>query len=90
MTQTSGSIRTRGAVRQGKVVSTKASKTAVVVIESARAVPKYERFEKTRSKIHAHIPDGVAVKEGDEVEFAECRRVSKTKAHVVTRVVNQG
>lgn len=79
-------ITVRGASFEGTVVSIKAKKTAVIERHYLRRVPKYERFEKRRSKLHAHIPDGVAVKEGDRVRVEECRKISKTKAHVVTKV----
>lgn len=84
-----GSLKTRGMTFQGIVVSTKASKTAVIAIQYVRAVPKYERFEKLRSKIHAHVPECMSVNVGDFVEAVECRRISKTKARVVTKVLRK-
>lgn len=80
-----GTLRTRGMTFQGTVVSTRAPKTAVIEVQYMRKVPKYERFEKLRSKIHAHLPECMGIHEGDVVEVAECRKVSKTKAHVVTK-----
>lgn len=82
-----GSLRTRGMTFQGRVSSVRAAKTAVVDIQYLRRVPKYERYEKLHSKIHAHVPECMSVGEGDLVEVAECRKVSKTKAHVVTKVL---
>lgn len=82
-----GSLKTRGAVREGKVVSARAKRMAVVEIKYSRAVPKYERMEKRRSKIHAHLPGCFSVKVGDRVRIAECRKISKTKSHVVVEVV---
>jgi small subunit ribosomal protein S17 len=82
-----GSLRVRGAVLQGKVASARAAKTAVVVVPHARLVRKYERYEKRRSKIHAHVPPCTPVREGDRVEIAECRKLSRTKAFVVTKVL---
>ena len=80
-------ISVRGAVKEGVVKSARAKKTAVVEISYYRKVPKYERLEKRKSKIHAHVPDGIAVKEGDRVQIAECRKISKTKAFVVLKVL---
>ncbi|MFA5246423.1 MAG: 30S ribosomal protein S17 [Candidatus Micrarchaeia archaeon] len=80
-------ISTRGMIFAGKVVSTKAPKTAVVAIDYLRKVPKFERVEKRRTKLHVHVPDGMEVKEGDTVKFVECRKLSKTKSHVVTEVL---
>ena len=73
----------RGAVLEGTVVSVH-GKTAVVQMNYIHKVRKYERLEKRRRKIHAHVPDGlVALKQGDVVKIAECRKISKTKSHVV-------
>lgn len=80
-----GSLGTRGAVLEGVVASTKAKKTVVVEIPYVHEVRKYERFEKKRSKIHAHLPECIRVKEGDRVRIEECRRISRTKGFVVTK-----
>ena len=80
-----GSLRTRGAVFEGKVVSTKGKKSAVIEIPSLQKVRKYERLEKRRSKIHAYVPECMKIKEGDTVRIAECRKLSKTKSHVVIK-----
>jgi len=80
-------ISTRGMIFTGAVVSRKADKTAVVSIDYLRKVPKFERVEKRRTKLHVHVPDGMEVKEGDSVKFVECRKLSKTKSHVVTEVL---
>ncbi len=82
-----GSLKRRGAVLEGRVVSAKARKTAVVEIPFVRRVRKYERLEKRRSKIHAHIPECIAVREGDLVRIEECRRLSRTKAFVVVKKI---
>jgi len=80
-------ISTRGMIFTGLVVSRKADKTAVVSIDYLRKVPKFERVEKRRTKLHVHVPDGMEVKEGETVKFVECRKLSKTKSHVVTAVL---
>ena len=82
-----GTLRMRGAVFIGKVISAKERKSAVVAIDYTRKVRKYERLEKRRSKLHCHVPSCMEVKEGDTVEVAECRKLSKTKSHVVIKVV---
>ena len=81
--------KTRGSVHRGIVASTRAKKTAVVVIEFTIPVHKFERVETRRSKIPAHVPDDVIVHEGDTVEIAETRKISKTKAFVVTKVLKK-
>jgi small subunit ribosomal protein S17 len=78
-----GSLRTKGRIFEGKVVSMKAAKTAVVEIQYLHKVQKYERYEKRRSKLHVHIPECYKIKEGDTIKFMECRKLSKTKAFVI-------
>lgn len=84
-----GSLKSRGMVFEGTVTSVKPAKTAVVEVRYVRKIPKYERFEKRRSKISAHVPECMQVREGDRVQVSECRKISKTKAHVVTKVVSK-
>ncbi|HIH19706.1 TPA: 30S ribosomal protein S17 [Candidatus Micrarchaeota archaeon] len=85
-----GNLRVRGLVDRGLVVSAKAKNTAVVVVHFVRPVPKFERVEKRRSKIHVHVPPCESVKDGDYIEFGECRKISKTKSHVFMRKIRQG
>ncbi|MCL5100409.1 MAG: 30S ribosomal protein S17 [Candidatus Marsarchaeota archaeon] len=81
-----GSISTRGAQMEGRVVSSKAKKTVIVEIDYTRYIYKYERYLRKRSRIPAHNPDCMAAKEGDTVQIAETRRLSKTKSFVVSKV----
>ena len=82
-------LSTRGKEFEGLVTSTKAAKTATVMWERRRYVKKYERFERRRSKVAAHVPEGITVKEGDTVRIKETRPISKTKHFVVTQVMEQ-
>lgn len=82
-----GTLATRGAVKRGFVRSHKLLQMAVVEIPLLTKVRKYERFAKRRSRIHAHVPGCIKIKVGDTVEVAECRKISKTKSFVVTKVV---
>lgn len=84
-----GNLRVRGSVSKGNVVSAKAKYTAVIVIPSVKPVSKYERLEKRRGKVHIHVPPCESVKEGDLVEFGECRKISKTKSHVFMRKIKE-
>jgi small subunit ribosomal protein S17 len=78
-----GSLKVRGRMFSGKVKSAKAQKTIVVGWERARYIRKYERYEKRNSKVQAHLPKCIEVKEGDSVKIMECRPLSKTKHFVV-------
>lgn len=78
-----GTLPVRGQVLEGEVVSDKAPKTVVVLRSYLKKIEKYERYEKRRSKLHAHNPPCINAKVGDIVKIAECRPLSKTKNFVV-------
>lgn len=82
-----GRLPTRGAVIEGKVVSDKGKRTVVIERQLVRKVPKYERYSRTTSRISAHNPDCVHAQTGDEVQIAECRKISKTKAWTVVKIL---
>ncbi len=73
----------RGRTFVGRVVSAKAQKTATIQWERKVDVPKYERYEKRRSKIQAHNPPSINAKEGDLVKVMETRPLSKTKNFII-------
>lgn len=83
-----GTLPVRGNILQGKVVSMKARKTAIVKREFLHYLPKYERYERRHSKINAYNPECISAKEGDIVTIAECRPLSKTKHFVVIEKVS--
>jgi len=83
-----GNLSIRGKLVQGKVVSAKAPKMVVVQQEFPRIVPKYKRYARSQSKLHAHRPPCIDVKEGDVVLTAECRPISKSVSFVVVEVVS--
>ena len=78
-------ISARGRKFTGTVASTKMSRTAVVVLERKIYMPKYERYQKRRTRIHAHIPLGMEVGEGDTVTVQETRPISKTKHFIIIK-----
>jgi small subunit ribosomal protein S17 len=67
----------------GRVVSDKAKRTVIVEVDYAKYVYKYERSLRKRSRIPAHSPECMGIKENDMVNIAETRRMSKTKSFVV-------
>jgi small subunit ribosomal protein S17 len=77
------STKLRGRLIKGKVASAVLGGNAVIERQYFSYVNKYLRYEKRRSKIHAHIPSCIDVKEGDNVTIAECRPLTKTAAFVV-------
>ena len=78
-----GTLPVRGQILVGTVVSNKMDNTVVIERQHMKMVPKYQRYEKRRSKVHAHNPPCISAKVGDIVTVAECRRISKTKSFVV-------
>ncbi|MEM2932727.1 MAG: 30S ribosomal protein S17 [Candidatus Pacearchaeota archaeon] len=77
--------RFRGRVTRKNIVQKK------VTIEFERYIylPKYERYLKRMSRIHAHLPECLnsIINIGDIIEIAETRPLSKTIAHVVIRKI---
>ena len=82
-----GSLKVRGKVLEGEVVSDKMMGTVVVRKERLYYVKKYERFEKRTSRMPAHNPPCISAKVGDKVKIAECRPISKTVTFVVVEVM---
>lgn len=72
----------------GKVVSDKRAKTITVLIERRTKHELYGKIVAKSSKYHAH-DEGNECKVGDIVEISETRPFSKTKAWVVTRLVQR-
>ena len=72
----------------GKVVSDKRAKTITVLIERRTKHELYGKIVARSSKYHAH-DESNEYKMGDVVEISETRPISKTKAWVVTRLVEK-
>lgn len=70
----------------GKVVSDKMNKTITVLVERHVKHPLYGKIITRSAKYHAHDETNQA-KDGDTVEIQEGRPISKTKAWVMTRVI---
>jgi small subunit ribosomal protein S17 len=70
----------------GRVVSNKMQKTVTVLVERRVKHPLYGKYIVKSNKYHAHDETN-ALNEGDIVEIAESRPLSRTKTWAVTRVV---
>jgi small subunit ribosomal protein S17 len=75
-------LSTRGRTFVGTVVKDKMARTITVEWERQRKIPKYERYEKRRTRIHAHLPEGAVAEVGDVVKVMETRPISKTKTFI--------
>jgi small subunit ribosomal protein S17 len=60
-----------------------------IVIEFERFVfiPKYERYCKKKTRLHARVPQGMEVNIGDYVKIAECRPLSKIIHFIVVEKI---
>jgi len=72
----------------GRVTSNKMQKTVTVLVERRVKHPLYGKVVTKSAKYHAHDEDGQC-KEGDLVEIVATRKLSKTKAWKVSRVLEQ-
>ena len=72
----------------GRVVSDKMQKTVTVRVERRVRDPLMGKIITRSKKYHAHTETN-EFKQGDLVEIAECRPVSKTKSWRVTRLVEK-
>jgi small subunit ribosomal protein S17 len=88
MTETVAADRAQIRTITGVVASDKGNKTIKVVVEYQTRHPKYGKYLKRRTVLHAHDEKNEA-KEGDTVEIAECRPLSKTKHHRLLRIVER-
>ncbi|WP_291993950.1 30S ribosomal protein S17 [Candidatus Accumulibacter sp. ACC003] len=84
MSETTSSKRTL----VGRVVSDRMEKTVTVVVERRVKHAIYDKIMVRSSKYHAH-DDSNEAKTGDLVEIQESRPLSKTKAWVVTRLLER-
>ncbi len=86
-----GELRARGRTFEGTVIK-KFPKRVVIMFERTLYVRKYERYQKTRTKIHARLPDCIAnqINIGDLISVTECRPLSKIIHFVVMDKINSG
>jgi len=81
-----GASRTKAVTRVGTVVSTKCAKTISVRFDFLVKHPKYGKYMKRSTTLHADDPQGKGSM-GDVVEVAQCRPISKLKCWRLVRVV---
>lgn len=73
---------------QGRVVGDKMDKTVTVLIERRVKHPVYGKFVTRSRKYHAHDENN-EYKTGDLVEIVSCRKLAKTKAYRVNRLIEK-
>ncbi|MFA5061475.1 MAG: 30S ribosomal protein S17 [Candidatus Pacearchaeota archaeon] len=86
----SNKLKLHGRVFEGVVIN-KLHGRIKIEFERILKIPKYERYEKRRTRIHARLPECLnkEVKEGDLIQIEETRPISKTINFVVTKVIKK-
>ena len=72
----------------GRVVGDKMNKTVTVLVERRVKHPLYGKVVTKSAKYHAHDENN-EYKEGDLVEIEACRKLAKTKAWRVKRLIEK-
>ncbi|MEM1452794.1 MAG: 30S ribosomal protein S17 [Planctomycetota bacterium] len=75
-------------VLEGIVSSSAMDKTITVRVERMFKHPKYKKYIRRHSKVHAHDEQNEAAV-GDRVEIMECRPLSKSKRYRLVRVTER-
>ena len=73
---------------QGRVVGDKMDKTVTVLVERRVKHQLYGKFVTRSRKYHAHDENN-EYKTGDLVEIVSCRKLAKTKAYRVSRLIEK-
>ncbi|MCR4284891.1 MAG: 30S ribosomal protein S17 [archaeon] len=81
-------LKMRGRTFDGVIIK-KLPGRVTIQFERMIKVPKYERYEKRRTKIHARLPDCIIAGVGDLVQVAETRPISKMIHFVVSNVIKK-
>ena len=76
------------ATETGRVVSDKMNKTVTVLVERRVKHPLYGKVVTKSAKYHAHDENN-EYKQGDLVEIVATRKLSKTKAWKVSRLIEK-
>ncbi len=86
-----GSVKARGRVYEG-TVTRKLPTRIVIELERMIYSSKYERYYKSKTKIHAHLPKCMEneIHVGDLIKIQECRPLSKIIHFVVIKKIKSG
>ena len=86
----SDKLKLRGRIFEGIVIK-KLPDRVTIEMERMFKVPKYERYEKRKTKIHARLPFCMKndLDVGDLIEISETRPISKTINFVVTKIIKR-
>ena len=82
-----GSLNVKTETLVGTVIKKDANRSATIEWNRAVLVPKYERQESRRSRMRVHNPASIDAQIGDRVLVARTRPISKTKHHVILKII---
>jgi len=83
-----GNINPRGRKFEGYVIR-KFDKRVTIEFERVNYIKKYERYAKSKTKIHARLPESLkdTINLGDYIQIMECRPLSKITHHIVIKKI---
>ena len=83
-----GNLKVRGRTFEGRVIR-KFPKRVTIEFERMAYVRKYERYSKSRTKIHARLQDCMKedIQVGDLIKVQECRPLSKIIHFIVIKKI---
>ncbi len=78
----------RGRKFQGTVIR-KFEKRVTIIFEKTRFNKKYSRYEKSKTKMHAYLPENMKdeINIGDYIQIQECRPISKITHGIVVKKI---
>tara|TARA_Y100000310_G_scaffold340558_1_gene436714 strand:- start:595 stop:969 length:375 start_codon:yes stop_codon:yes gene_type:complete len=81
-------LKLRGRTFEGEVIK-KLPGRVTIQFERMISLPKYERYEKRKTKLHARLPHCLegSVFVGDRIQIAETRPISKMIHFVVSKLI---
>lgn len=81
-----GNLTLHGQVLEGTIIASKSAKTAKIEFLRLYQLPKFERYEKRRTRLQVHNPPCIDAQVGDKVKVMACRPISKTKNFVIIEI----
>lgn len=86
-----GNLSVRGRSFEGNVIS-KFNKRVTIEFERMIYIQKYERYSRSKTKIHARLPKCMnnEINIGDLIKVQECRPLSKIIHFVVIKKIKDG
>ncbi len=84
-----GQLSVKPEVFRGFIIKKDANHSATLEWKRIHNIPKYERYEIRRSRLRIHNPACIDAQIGQEVMVAKTRPLSKTKNHVIIKIIQE-